>query len=191
MTKNKKILFTVTAIIVALIAIYIGLSIFFMSHFYFGSTINGIDVSGKTIETAKQTIQKAMDEYELIIVERDGTTESIIGSDFSLETRWNNEIDDFLSTQNGFSWVMKLFEPDQYASKMYISFDETKLEELLQALPCMELSKQIPPESAHISQYTAENGYQLIPSVVGSQIDYTAFYGKVNQYVRGLKTELN
>lgn len=191
MTKNKKILFTVTAIIVALIAIYIGLSIFFMSHFYFGSTINGIDVSGKTIESAKQTIQKAMDEYELIIVERDGTTESIIGSDFSLETRWNNEIDDFLSTQNGFSWVMKLFEPDQYASKMYISFDETKLEELLQALPCMENSKQIAPESAYISEYTSENGYQLVPSVPGSQIDYTAFYGKVNQYVRGLKTELN
>lgn len=191
MIKNKKTLITVVAIVVGLAVIYIALSLFFMSHFYFGSTINGINVSGKSIETAKETIQKAMDEYELQIVERDGTTESIIGSDFSLETKWNNDVENFLATQNGFSWVLKLFTPDSHTSKMYITFDEVKLQELLQELPCMEEKKQIAPESAKISEYTKDKGYQLIPSVAGSQIDYTAFYGKVNECVRGLKTELN
>ena len=191
MIKNKKVLITIGVVMLSLIAGYIGLSIFFTSHFYIGTTINGVDVSGKSIETAKQTIQKSMDEYELLITERDGTTSSVIGSDFSLKTKWNNEIDNFLALQNGYSWITKLFEPDQHTSKMYISFDKEKLENLLKALPCMEESKQIPPENAYISEYSSENGYQLVPSVAGSQIDYPVLYAKVNECVRGMKTELN
>ncbi len=191
MTKNKKVLIIIAAIVGCFIAIYVGLSVFFTSHFYFRTTINGVNVSGRSIETAKATIQKAMDEYELVIIERDGTTESIIGSDFSLETKWNDEIGNFLETQDGFSWVIKLFEPDQHVSKMYISFDKVKLEELLRALPCMEDAKQIAPESAQVSEYTPDGGYQLVPSVAGSQMDYAAFYGKVNECIRSMKTELN
>lgn len=191
MIKNKKVIITVCAIVVGLLAIYFGMAFYFTSHFYFRTTINGVDVSGKSIVAAKETIQKSMDEYELIITERDGTTESITGSDFDLETTWNNEIDVFLSTQNGFSWIVKLLEPDQHSSKMYISFDEEKLNTLLKNLPCMAADKQIAPESAAISEYSEKEGYQLIPSVAGSQVNYAAFYGKVNEYIRGMKTELN
>ena len=31
---------------------------------------------------------------------------------------------------------------------------------------------------------SSSEGYQLVPSVAGSQIDYPEFYGKVNEYVR-------
>lgn len=191
MIKNKKVLIGVGAAIGILLVIYFGLSFYFMNHFYFRTTINGVDVSGQSVASAKKTIQKTMDEYELVITERDGTTESLIGSDFSLETRWNNEIDVFLGSQNGFSWIAKLFKPDQHNSKMYISFDEEKLQELLNDLPCMAAEKQVAPESAAISEYSEKDGYQLIPSVAGSQIDYAVFYGKVNECIRGLKTELD
>lgn len=191
MIKNKKVIITLGILIISLLAIYLGLSFYFTSHFYFRTTINGVDVSGKSIASAKETIQKEMDAYELVITERDGTVESIIGKDFALETTWNNEIDVFMKKQNGFSWIVKLFEPEQHSSKMYISFDEKKLNELLKVLPCMTASKQIAPESAAISEYTEADGYQLVPSVAGSQIDYTALYGTVNEYIRGMKTDLN
>ena len=55
----------------------------------------------------------------------------------------------------------------------------------------MAESKQIAPESAQISEYSPENGYELIPSVAGSQINQNIFYSKVIEYVFGMKTELD
>ena len=36
-----------------MLVIYLGLSIYFSNHFYFGSEINGINVSGKTVEASR------------------------------------------------------------------------------------------------------------------------------------------
>lgn len=191
MVKNKKFLIIAGATVIGLLAIYLGFSFYFMSHFYFRTTINGINVSGKSVEKVKETIQDAMDNYELVIIERDGTKESIIGSDFSLESHWNDEIDTFLEEQNGFGWIGKLIKPDTYNSAMSISFDEEKLSALLDALPCMESEKQIEPEDATISQYSQEEGYKVVPAVLGSKVNTTAFYAKVNEYIYSMKTELD
>lgn len=189
--KNKKILMIAGAVLLSFILIYVGFSIYFMSHFYFRTSINGIDVSGRSIASAKEVIQEHLDHYELTITERDGTTESLIGNDFSLETSWNNELDDFLDSQNGFLWIVKLFQPDQHVSPMYISFDEEKLNTLLKELPCMDEEKQISPVSAGISEYSEKEGYQLVPSIAGSEINYIAFYGKVSECIYEMKTELD
>lgn len=191
MIKNKKLTIIIAVIVVTLLAIYFGISFYFTNRFYIGSTINGRDVSGKNIVAAKEIIQKSLDEYELVITERDGTTESIKGSDFSLESTWNDEIDHFMDTQNGFAWIIKLFNPDNHRAEMNVSFDVDKLKEVLNTLPCMEAAKQIAPESAQISEYSPENGYELIPSVAGSQINQKIFYSKVIEYVYGMKTELD
>lgn len=182
---------TLGAIVLGLIAVYVGLSFYFMSHFYFRTTINGVDVSGKSVESAKEKIQKTMDEYELTIVERDGTTSSIYGKDFALESRWNDEIEQFMGTQNGFSWIVKLFVPDCFDSKMYMSFDTEKLQSILEELSCMESNKQVAPVNAQISTYSQADGYQLVPAELGSEIDYSTFYAKVNESIRGLRPELN
>lgn len=191
MTSKKKLILVIAAILAVVTSIYLGFSVYFMKHFYFGTTINGVEVGGKNIESAKDAIQIVMDEYELVITERDGTTESIKGKEFSLETNWNNEIDLFLEEQNGFSWIGKLFTPDQHDSQVNLSFDNEKLETVLKGLSCMKPEKQIAPENAKISEYSEKDGYQLVPSVAGSQMDYTVFYEKVNDCIYDLKTELD
>ncbi|MBQ6845044.1 MAG: L,D-transpeptidase/peptidoglycan binding protein [Agathobacter sp.] len=191
MTKNNKIFIVVAIIIASLVAVYLGLSFYFTTHFYFRSSVNGVDVSGKSITSAKETIQKTMDEYELVIIERDGTKESIVGNEIALECRWDNEIDTFLATQNGFGWILKVFKPDIHSSPMQVSFDDEKLQVRMQNLSCMDAKKQIAPESAAISEYSEKDGYKLVPSVAGSQINYTAFQSSINQAIYNMKTELN
>lgn len=180
-----------SAVFLGLLLIYLGFAFYFRTHFYFKTTINEVDVSGKSIASTKGAIQKRLDEYELIITERDGTTETVIGKEFDLTAGWTQEVEEFLNNQNGFSWVQKLWNPDAYSCRMYLSFDKEKLENLLMNLPCMAEEKQISPENASISEYSKENGYQLVPSTAGSQIDYAGFYGKVNEYIRGLKPQLS
>ena len=40
----------------SLMAIYLGVSLYCINHFNFGSTINGIDVSGRTVEEAENKL---------------------------------------------------------------------------------------------------------------------------------------
>ena len=48
--KNKKALVTAGCILAGLIVVYLGFTIFFQSHFCFGTTIDGVSVGGKTPE---------------------------------------------------------------------------------------------------------------------------------------------
>lgn len=192
MIKNKKkSIFIILVGVVILLAVYVLLSVYFNSHFYWNTTINGISVGTKNIESVKDAIQTGMDEYELVIIERDETRESVYGKEFGLTVKWNTQIASFLENQNGFLWIKKLFYPDVYECELSLSFDEKRLEEVLYALPCMEESKQIVPKNAAISEYSKENGYSLIPSVAGSQIDAVSFLEKVTACIRNLEPELD
>ena len=42
--------------VLVMIAIYMGVSVYFMKHFFPGSIINGIDCSSKTVEEAENMI---------------------------------------------------------------------------------------------------------------------------------------
>ena len=191
MTQKKRLVLILGAVIGGMLAIYLCLSLYFTSHFYFRTNINGVNVSGQSIETAKKTFQKNADIYELLITERDETTETIVGKDFDLQIEWKQELEDILGTQKGFDWIGKLFRPDLHEIKLNISYDAVKLNEILKALPCMEPDKQIAPVNAGISDYTKASGYQLVPAVLGSQMDYHVFYKCVESCLYEMKEQLN
>jgi len=48
--KYRKVVIGIIILICTLIVMYLGMAIYFMGNFYFGSTINGIIVSGKKME---------------------------------------------------------------------------------------------------------------------------------------------
>ena len=191
MGQKKNIVIISSAIIGGVLLLYLGLALYFTSHFFFRTTINGVDISGRSVVAAKEKFQKHVDSYELLISERDGTTESIIGKDIALQMNWNQELEDILDSQNGFEWMIKVFKPEKHLTDTQVSYDAVKLNELLKALPCMVPEKQIAPENAMISDYSSVKGYQLVPAVEGTEIDYDAFYKNVENCIYELTPELN
>ena len=47
---TKTVLFVFSVVFLIMIAIYLGVSVYFINRFFPGSEINGIDASGKTVE---------------------------------------------------------------------------------------------------------------------------------------------
>ena len=58
------------SIVGALAAVYLGISAFFISHFYIDTEINGQDFSGKTVSDVENYIKEQVQDYELTIVEQ-------------------------------------------------------------------------------------------------------------------------
>ena len=91
-------------ILLGLVIIYIGMGIFFQSHFCFGTTINGIRVDGKSVAQVEKMLADEIHAYSLELLERENGQETISGESIDLHIVLNGEVQQFLDEQNGFLW---------------------------------------------------------------------------------------
>ena len=83
--KRKKIAAIVCgSVLGAVVIVYLGFAVFFMSHFYFNTEINGVQFSASTVSDVESYMENQVQNYELTLLESDGGTEVIDGSDISL-----------------------------------------------------------------------------------------------------------
>ena len=184
---NRKKLFIILGSVVgAVLVIYVGLSIFFMSHFYFNTTLNGKNVSGYSADKVFDNWEDEIGNYSLKIVESDGTESELKGSDIDMVLQWDDTIARMISKQNGFAWPAKLFNPDQNTSEAIVTFDEDKLDSALDGFSFMDKSKQIDPVDATVSDYDKNDGYTLVESVPGTAIDKPALKENIEKALYGL-----
>ena len=184
---NRKKLFIILGSVVgAVLVIYVGFSIFFMSHFYFNTTLNGKNVSGYSADKVFDNWEDEIGNYSLRIVESDGTESELKGSDIDMVLQWDDTIARMISKQNGFAWPAKLFNPDQNTSEAIVTFDEDKLDSALDGFPFMDKSKQIDPVDATVSDYDKKDGYTLVESVPGTAIDKPVLKENIEKALYGL-----
>ena len=184
---NRKKLFIILGSVVgAVLVIYVGLSIFFMSHFYFNTTLNGKNVSGYSADKVFDNWEDEIGNYSLRIVESDGTESELKGSDIDMVLQWDDTIARMISKQNGFAWPAKLFNPDQNTSEAIVTFDEDKLDSALDGFPFMDKSKQIDPVDATVSDYDKKDGYTLVESIPGTAIDKPVLKENIEKALYGL-----
>lgn len=184
---NRKKLFIILGSVVgAVLLIYVGFSIFFMSHFYFNTTLNGKNVSGYSADKVFDNWEDEIGNYSLRIVESDGTESELKGSDIDMVLQWDDTIARMISKQNGFAWPAKLFNPDQNTSEAIVTFDEDKLDSALDGFPFMDKSKQIDPVDATVSDYDKKDGYTLVESVSGTAIDKPVLKENIEKALYGL-----
>lgn len=184
---NRKKLFIILGSVVgAVLLIYVGFSIFFMSHFYFNTTLNGKNVSGYSADKVFDNWEDEIGNYSLRIVESDGTESELKGSDIDMVLQWDDTIARMISKQNGFAWPAKLFNPDLNTSEAIVTFDEDKLDSALDSFPFMDKSKQIDPVDATVSDYDKKDGYTLVESVPGTAIDKPVLKENIEKALYGL-----
>ncbi len=167
--KKSIVLWIFCGILALLLAVYVGISLYFMNHFIFRTTINGTDVSACSLEQVQQSIEAGVSSYELTLYGRGGLTDTITGEDVSLSPVWDGSLEQMLREQNGFLWIIKLFVPDAFSCETFVTYDDAKLEEVLKGLSCMQPENQTAPADAAVSEYS-EGGYALIPAEQGSTI---------------------
>ncbi len=174
----------------SLLIIYLLFSLYFMNHFHFRTTINGKNVTGKSVKQVKEGNEKTLEDYTLVIRERDGTLNYIEGEKINLALRENEEIDHLMENHNGFLWVVKLFRPDHFTTDVLTSYDEEKLYEQVAALDCMQVEKQIMPMNATVSPYVEGEGYTVVEAVEGTAINYEEFSKEIKTSLDYLNMEL-
>lgn len=185
--KRTKIVIRLMISLCIFISVYLGMSAYFVNHFYFGTKINYVDVSGKTVEEAEEQIAFEFRTYTLELQERDNEKEQISANDIALKYNSSEEIQALKEQQNPFKWIFAPFSTKESKIAKVTSYDEELLQESFNKLNCFKSSNITEPQNP-ILEYT-NNGYIIIDEIYGNRVKEDALYDLVvNSILTGKKT---
>ena len=106
LSKGKKIGLIAGIVVGVLLLIYICFSIYFMSHFFFRSTVNGVPSSGKSAAGMVSKIQETAKDYKLEVIDEDQSTTNIASTDVDMNVDvTEDKLKTLFDDQNGFAWL--------------------------------------------------------------------------------------
>lgn len=170
-------------------SIYISISLFFKSHFYFGTTINGINISGKTLEQAEKKVIEEVDVYSITLEERDNITENIRGEEFNLEYIKNDFLEDTIRNQNSSVWIFRILKNNHYVYDKIFTYDNNLLKECFEKLECLNEEKVTVPKSASLK--FNGNEYEIINEVYGNKVNKAKLLDEIERSIRKGQLKIN
>ena len=101
---------------------YAGISYYYSYHFFYGTTINGIDSSNKTAYEVEQEIAGKKDNYTIQVRARMQDPQAITGKDIDYKYVSSGAVLQLLKTQKSWEWIGSLFETKNYFAKTGIDY---------------------------------------------------------------------
>lgn len=186
---NKQSAKKIILITVIIIIIYICMSLFFKSHFYFGTIINGINISGKTVDMAEKTINSKVAAYNISLEERNNAVENITGKEINLKYNKNEILDNIINKQNSGIWIYEIFKNKNYIYDKMFNYDVELLKEKFEKLNCLNDEKIIEPKSASLKF----NGmkYEIINEVYGNKVKKDELFNNIKEAIKDGKLKIN
>ncbi|MBU3158513.1 L,D-transpeptidase/peptidoglycan binding protein [Clostridium frigoris] len=170
-----------------LIVIYLAISMYFSNHFYYGSVINGINASYKTVEQVDKEMLTKSKTYTLDLKERNGVNEQIKATDIAFKYRGKDKIQALKEGQNPFMWIFAIFNLKASEIDGVVTYDDKLLKEQFDKLAVSDSKKTIEPQNASFKY--SDNGYVILKEVKGNKVNSKQLYANVvNAIIKGETT---
>lgn len=186
---KKRIAITCGSIVGIVAVAYFGGVIFFQSHFYPGTTINGNSFSLRSVHDAEDYMAEQVAGYTLTLNEKDGGTETISGKDIDISYQESGALEKVKEEQNPFLWPTALWTKSDVTTEVGIEYNEEKLAGFVSMLKCVTSAGQTASENAH-PVYDG-NQFVIQEEVVGNQVNQETLLQKVKESVSGFNQEMN
>ena len=164
-----------------LVIIYVALAVFFDSHFICNTTINGMDVSFKSVQKVDELMEEHVETYVLTLNESDGDTEEIVGADISAEYVAGEGFSKLLKEQNNYFWIKNLWEKQELEAVIDVEYNEIQLAKKIETLACMQEDNKDKSVNAHPEFKDTE--FVVVEEVIGTEIDEEKFNAAVREAI--------
>ncbi|MDR1549411.1 MAG: L,D-transpeptidase/peptidoglycan binding protein [Hungatella sp.] len=142
------------------------------SKFVSGTRINGVLVGGMTVEEAKIQIEGFYGrEYQLSIKDKAGVTEVISGPEINYQVVLTEGLQTILEEQNATGRVAGPAVDNTHNQKGVVSYDEGRLKEKLNSLPCINGKDITVTRNARISDWQQGSPFAILPEVQGNSVN--------------------
>ncbi|MCM8710273.1 L,D-transpeptidase/peptidoglycan binding protein [Clostridium sp. SYSU_GA19001] len=189
LNQHKKITIGITSFLSILLVIYFGMSAYFINHFYFGSEINGINVSGKSVEKVNELMAEKLQAYTLNLKERGGKNEQIRADEIGLKYNTGGDFRIFKDRQKPFKWISAILNPDEYKMMEGVDYDKELLAQRIDKLDCFDIRNIVEPENAGFEY--SKGSYVIVDEVQGNKVDKNILYKHVSDAILNEETTLD
>ena len=183
-----KALWITGGVLAVICLIYVAISVYFMSHFFVNTKINGKNFSGKTASDVEKYLQTNIKDYKLTILENEGRQDVISGSEIGLEYRAGTETEKLLKDQNGFAWPKAFFTENSRKVSVNVSYNDESLNQRISQLSCLQ-TEQTPAENAK-PEFDG-NQYVIKPEVYGNAVDKERLTEQVKVHITEFQPQLD
>ena len=183
-----KALWITGGVLAVICLIYVAISVYFMSHFFVNTKINGKNFSGKTASDVEKYLQTNIKDYKLTILENEERQDVISGSEIGLEYRAGTEAEKLLKDQNGFAWPKAFFTENSRKVSVNVSYNEESLNQRISQLSRLQ-TEQTPAENAK-PEFDG-NQYVIKPEVYGNAVDKERLTEQVKVHITEFQPQLD
>ena len=190
--KNDKSTYYKIGIILGIVlVIYLLGSLFFRSHFYIRSKVNGVDASFKNAESTYAKIVNSADKYTISFVDNDGEViNEVNSSDLGVGVNYDvNQVQDLLDSQTGFNWLLRMIVPAEYYTATGNSYDSEKVKAVAASLDFSQQASTVESEDAYI-KFDGDK-FVIVEEVYGDRIDEEGVEEAIIYAVENLQRVIN
>lgn len=163
---RKKMILTVAFCVLIVLFLaggaYFGLAKYYAGGFSYGTWINGIYCTGKSVEEVNEELLAQFSTTNIEIAFEDGTTETIAMKDISYVVDYREQLKAYKEKQNPYLWIVNLWKGKKHETELLpdISFDTQKLFDAIDELTPVIKAEQ--KQNKRVEIIKTKNGYELV-----------------------------
>ena len=170
-------------------SIYAIIGYHYQSHFLPGTTINGMNCEGLSVEKVKDKLQQSISNYELSILCEDGTKELLTGDMLGLVYTDDKGVEKLIQKQEPFLWILNIAQKESMEITTNISYEKDIVAQLTELLSCVQPEEKTAPVNAHIKE--TESGWEIVPETLGNTVNKEALIQAICDAIDTGTTELD
>lgn len=166
--------------------------IYYGNRWYQGTFIDGIDVSGQTLEASKEKLKQKYSNYALLIKGRENGSLTINGEDIDYQFDISSNYDQLYETQHQ---AFRIFPAtNHYTLDFAVSYDKEKLSELILQSDFVaggDNYKIIAPKAATVKFSKEKQQYVYVDKIDGNKIIADSLLDAIDESLRQVQTNMD
>lgn len=156
-------------LLAVLAGVYLAGTVYFSSHFFFGTKMNGMNCQLKTVEEAKEMMKEYTKEYSITLIQRLDREDIITSDQIDLQFVDDGEVDQCKEEQKGYQWISAIWEDHSYENTSF-EYNDEMLKETVNDLSCFVKANVTSPKRAYPAYNEETKQYEIVEEVDGNKV---------------------
>lgn len=165
----------------------ICLSWYYEKHFAVNTWVNGVYLTGKTVEAGNHELAKEKIEQDLIIKDASGQSWVIKPEEINFSWDYRQELQEYLETKDKVAWFEQIYKAERIEVKPVPVYNEALLQECFEQLPFVTEERR---KEFSIQIVRAENGF-LLKNDLGMQLNEEKALESIKSVLQKGETEVD
>lgn len=189
--KSRSFWIGLLAFVLGYAALYVIFAQQYRTEYFEGTSINGVDVSHKTVDEVEEMIREKVEDYKLDVTFRGNTKHTIEAGDIDYHYVSDNNARKILEDQNIYEWIRgRLGETFTYTVSEDYAYDEGLLRKVISSFPECQDKNQKAPTNAYLN-LKEDNTFEIVKETQGNKLIMDDAFGMIRNAIDETKEEVS